>query len=298
MPQIIPETLKPYTFHGVTLDWVGKKNATGLCPFCDHEFAVEVETSKFNCFRCGASGNGISFLRKLWEESKSHTNEYSNLCHDRGFAFDKTLKTWEAAKSLASGDWIIPGRDENGDICQLYRYRLVGDKRKLLGTPGFKHGMFGRHLYDPGCDLVYLCEGPWDCMKFWEVMTSLREGENGFEVTQNSRMSLLAGACVLGVPGCNVFKKEWAKLFAGKGLVILFDNDHPVRNPKTDKITAPASLQGVRRIARILAEAGVQPRGIQWIRWGQEWYNPSLPSGSDIRDLLLRRLNLAAPTEV
>ena len=61
----VPEKLRPYTFHGVELDWHGKEDAIGDCPFCGRErkFRVNVKTGLFRCLVCSegsAKGGGNS----------------------------------------------------------------------------------------------------------------------------------------------------------------------------------------------------------------------------------------------
>ena len=73
MPRLLkdqPESLRPYLFHGVDLTWSDNdKDATAECPMCGDDrgkFGVKLATGVYNCFHCGAQGNGVKFLRRLW----------------------------------------------------------------------------------------------------------------------------------------------------------------------------------------------------------------------------------------
>ena len=66
----VPVGLRPYLFHGMDLTWrEGDSNATGACPQCGHQtkFSVSAETTKFQCWPCGFTGNAIEWLRWLWQ---------------------------------------------------------------------------------------------------------------------------------------------------------------------------------------------------------------------------------------
>ena len=84
MPKIVddtPEGLRPYLYHGVELVWKEtSKQAEGQCPFCGvDKFSVEIETTKYRCFRCGESGNNYEFIRWIWDQSYGATMEYEGL---------------------------------------------------------------------------------------------------------------------------------------------------------------------------------------------------------------------------
>jgi hypothetical protein len=115
------------------------------------------------------------------------------------------------------------------------------------------------------------CEGPWDGMAWWETLQAARSAGLGQR------------ANVLAVPGCSVFNPSWASLLAGKTVVLLFDNDHPREHQ--GRVTK-AGLDGMERVARLLASQEAPPKEIRYIRWGADGYDPELPSGYDVRDWL------------
>jgi hypothetical protein len=289
----VAEKLKPYLFHGVELRINGKQ-ASGDCPFCgrDGKFGVEVETGLWNCFVCKegnekGGGNSSVFLRKLWEVSDAATSDYSELSEERRLLYPDTLLHWQVSQSLTTGKWLVPGFGSKGALNQLYQYTEVNGKMRLLPTPTHGHQLHGLNLFDPTKQTMYICEGPWDGMALWEVLRQAKLNDVGDLVaTANEERSLAADANVLAVPGCNVFFETWLPLFAGKHVVLMFDNDHPRKNEATGRDVEPAGLVGMQRIAKILAAAKQPPESIRYLCWGDNGVDLTLPGGFDVRDAL------------
>lgn len=284
MPAITttPKALRPFLCHGVSLDWRGREQAVGDCPFCGHEgkFYVglrDVDARHFaggwQCHPCGASGNTIGFLRQLWQISERGTRDYEELQAHRGLLSADTLISWNVCRSAITGDWLVPGYNVAGEIVQLYRYIRSAAGRNgqrpgkwlLLATAEMGHGLFGVNLLDPTRDKVFICEGPWDGMALWEVLGG---AEN-----------------VLAVPGCQTFYKSWVSLLAGKDVALLYDSDRPKSLPNGG-MSPPAGLTGMRRAAGVLAGEG-SPASISYLRWGDDGFDPDLKDGYDIRDAMI-----------
>lgn len=298
MPRILrdyPDKLKSYLSLGMDLSYrEGDKEALGDCPWCGREgkFSIDTKTGLWRCLICGegsekGGGNATRFLSKLWEVSYENTKmeDYGRLADDRGVEVD-TLIRWGWAVSTITREWIIPGYNHNGKLLQLYRYARIKDKRRLLATSSMSHQMFGVNLFDPKKPVVYLCEGPWDAMVLWETLAIAKETENGYSMTSSPSASLLSESNVLAVPGCTTFAEEWATLFKDRWVYILFDNDYPKRHPKTGKEIPPASLTGAKRTVRILSGSATPPEEINYLKWGEDGYDPSLPDSLDVRDWL------------
>lgn len=293
MPKIHPEKLRPYLFHGINLSWdKGGKEATGECPFCGKmKFSVSIETGNWRCWTCGGDtekgGAGvITFLRKLWEESEEATRKYSALVTDRKLLQADTLIYWGVVRSVTTDNWLVPGYSVTGKLTQLYQYIPFQERKKLLPTPTLGHQLHGVNLYHKDKSTVYLCEGPWDAMALWEVLGQVKETPQGLVPTANRKKSYLDNSNVLAVPGCLVFFEDWIPLFTDKFVVLMYDNDHPRKHPKTRKEIAPAGLVGMQRVATILNKAKKPPLEIAYHRWGDGGFTPDLPSGHDIRDCL------------
>lgn len=302
MPSVTttPRNLKPFVFHGLDLSYSDQSDeAKADCPFCGREakFSVNIQTGQWRCFVCNSGtdsgkavqgGNISTFLKLLWEHSdKSGSNDYSSLEADRKLILPDTLINWRVARSTITGEWLIPGYNAEGKVNQLYRYAQGYNSRfKLLATPELNHAIFGMNLYNPKKDTVYLCEGPWDAMALYEVLKSSKANPDGspFKMTSNEDLSLLSDSNVLATPGANVFQPTWLKLFAGKRLIMLFDSDHPREHQ--GKVFEPVGHAGMKRIAQSMVRAEDQPREVYHASWGEKGYDPTLPSGWDLRDQL------------
>ncbi len=293
-----PESLRPYLFHGVDLTWSdGDKDATAECPMCGDDrgkFGVKIDTGVYNCFHCGAKGNGVEFLKWLWKASDEATTSYAEMAEYRGLANPDTLLHWGAVRSVFGGGWMVPGFTCEGTLRQLYKFAQIEGKSRLLPTPPktqLGHHLHGVNLYDSDKLDVYLCEGPWDAMVLWEMLGLAKEttDENhapGLTLTASMRSSLLADANVLAVPGCLIFSKSWLPLFADKVVCLMYDSDYPRAHPKTGTPLGSAGQNGMERVAGILSEAKYPPKEINYLRWGVDGYDPDLPSGYDVRDCL------------
>lgn len=292
-----PQHLRPYLFHGVVFGKQSGKEHQGNCVFCGGEkFFLNEESGQWKCFNCSAGspkggGNLDWFLVALHAESDKLTNDYEELAANRKLLCVDTLMHWQVSRSIATGDWLVPGyRTDNRRLSQLYRYvKDAAGKRRLLPTPTLGHGLHGVNLYDPSRPVVYICEGPWDAIALWETLRSAKEdGEGGLAFTASEHSSLLAKASVLAVPGCSTFDASWLRLLEGKDVVMLYDSDHPKVHPKTGQPIQPAGHAGLKRAVGIMATAETPPRGVSYLHWGDEGYDPDLPSGHDVRDALTR----------
>ncbi len=279
-----PDTLRPYIFHGVDLQWrPGDKNAKAECPMCgrsEEHFGVCISGEKsgtFNCYGCPVmpgGGNQYKFLRWLHEVSEQATMEvdYHELAKSRGLQDLTTLIHWGICKSTLTGDWLVPGYSIEDGLNQLYRYTRTSKGARLLPTPTLGHHLFGAatRLFDADKPIAFICEGPWDAMVLWETLRQAKREECN----------------VLGVPGCSTFSKAWLPLFTGRTVNLMYDNDHPRKHPKTGKAIAPAALHGMRRVARMLMAGSEPPSEVNFLRWGEKGYDLNRPSGFDIRDFL------------
>lgn len=282
-----PRPIRPYLFHGVGLNWEsGADQLLSDCPFCGREekFSINVETGQWRCFACGIGedgkdgGNAYTFLRLLWKQSYAEESEYAGLVKDRGVS-EGTLRAWGVCQSILTDYWIVPGYNAKGNIIQLYRWATVWEKRTglrrktLLATPWasrleYSHGLFRPVDYDDSNPSVYLCEGAWDGMKFWEVA---------------GRNDLLKSSSVLAVPGCSTFAESWVPLFGGKEVFVLYDNDYLREDEKTGREIPSAALEGTKRVAGFIGEAAAS---VSYLRWGEKGWTEGLPHGYDVRDLL------------
>jgi hypothetical protein len=298
--------LAPFLHHGLVLaSRPGTRHVYGECPFCgkhQNKFSVAAETGQFDCKRCGTAGNQYDFIRKLHALAVESTTDHDleKLADERNIAPD-TLRAWGVAMSPLTGEWMVPGHDIAGKLDQLYRYAefhnggQVGQvKRRLIPTPGlWKDGNTHRLFGIPTClevkkaHTIYVCEGPWDGMALWEVLGQTRETGGELVPTPSVKSSMRARAAVVATPGANVFLEQWLPLFRGKDVVVLFDNDHPRKNPQGAQIPG-AGLSGVKRVTGLLRTVNVNPRVLFWGNDADPptQHDPGTPSGTDVRDLI------------
>lgn len=300
----VPEKLRPYHHHGVRFTSEGSGHAMPEdCPLCrrgGHKFSVNLTTGLWDCKKCGASGNPLTFVRQLYDLAMAGgttDDDYEKLRADRKLMKANTLKAWGLVKSPLTGEWLVPGHGLDGEVEQLWRYVKCWDgerKRhymKLIPTPGlWPEGkalrLHGLNLWDPSKPEVCLCEGPWDGMALWEVLRCTKLSDGKFAVTGSETSSLAASVNVVAQPGANVFSESWSKLFTGKTTALLYDSDHPRENPPGSGRTTTAGWDGARRTAGILAASSEPPETIKVLTWGPEGYDLGRPSGYDVRDAL------------
>lgn len=287
----IPEAIQPFLFHGLDLDYKDKREALGECPLCGkHKFHVNTENGLWDCKVCSESGNLVQFLEKY--HASLNGEGLSELKNNRKLLDETSLTDWGIAFSHFNQRWYVPGYNSDGIVRQLYRYTPVGNNKRILhATPTLSHQLHGVNLYEKKKPKVFLCEGPWDGVALYEILKRTKQTDSGLTRTGNSEISLLKDINVLAVPGCTTFYESWCKLFTGKDVVLLYDSDHPRTNPKTGTEVASAGYSGMKRVAKILLEGSDAPSSISYLNWGVDGYDPTLPSGTDIRDVLSQSSN-------
>ncbi len=295
---VTPKHLRPYVFHGVHLEWRdGDDHALGDCPFChkENKFSVNQVTGLWRCYVCGkgsdrGGGNEYTFLRELhgMSVSATQTEDYAMLAQDRRLLYPETLVSWGVCRSVITGDWMVPGYNADGKLTQLYRYvRGDGGRMVLKGTWEMAQGLFGVDLWDGNKSETHYCEGPWDGMAYWETLRGTKLVDGKYSPTSSEASSLLSDINVLAVPGCGSFPEPWTKLGGGKRVRLLYDNDHPKENPPGSGRFVQPGYDGMRRATGILSRAEDLPIEVQYLKWGEGGYDPTLSSGHDVRDLLV-----------
>lgn len=280
----------------------GSDQAVAECPWCGKAkfFVGTANKGKhfaggWECKICGESGNGYTFLRKLWKTSYDATNanDYTKLAVDRRLLRWETLRAWGACRSFISGRWIVPGWNAEGSLVNLYRWERTPkpgkpDAHALLGTKGLASAMFGvvpefRNARRRG---VYVCEGPWDGMAWWEMLRSVKHLEGGRHgPTGNLSSSLGADVEVWAVPGANTFGESWSAIFEGaEWAALLYDSDHP-REVDGRRVDG-AGIAGMRRVAQRVAVAETKPKEMRYLQWGPDGFDANRPTGTDVRDVL------------
>lgn len=286
------DRLRPYRHHRMDLSARTATHAHATCPFCgrDGKWACDIASGLWRCLVCAAGsaaggGNAVTFIRCLHEAAVSRADAafHAAITADRGCS-PAAAAAWGAAPSPIDGAWLLPGYGTDGRLDQLYRRSRVTDDGewvwRLMPTPdvwpdpGRGHAL---HLpiedFDPECPDVYICEGPWDGMVFWDAV----------------RGSPIAPCQVIAVPGCNVWRDEWTTFCRGKNVTLLFDSDHP-----REIAAGRTSRSGYDGMARVAKKLSGYAASVRWLRWGEDGYDPDRPSGWDVRDHLTSSPDRAA----
>lgn len=276
-----PVMLRPFVAHGFDPRRVTDEEAEGECPFCGgSKFfvgLVERDARHFpggwTCHNCGISGNVYGWLSEVWTRSHARTPDLGSLEENRGVPAD-VLRVYGVTRSVTTGEVIVPGYNVEGAIVNLYRYKPVGKAGKsiMIPTPGggLNPGFFGEPDPPTDCDTVVVCEGVWNAAAWRSVVPDVK-------------------TVIVGTPGAGVWSDQWTDLCVGKDVVVLYDNDHPKTHPTTGAVTQ-AGWTGTRKVCGAVSRVS---RSVKYLDWGadtnDEGYNPNLPTGHDVRDLVIDR---------
>lgn len=281
--------LEPYLFLGVDIDPEGHpKEAIGDCPLCDKEAHLYINkaTGLWDCKHC-ESGNIPIFIKQFHESCWNYTTDeaLAELAEERGVPVD-VLWEHEVAQNYLLGHWLIPVRNPKGAIVNLLSW--AGPGQAPMSLPGQSLHLLGADRITKQHTTVWVCEGPWDMMAWQGVLGGLKEkkmrGQSRLIPTTVAKDSLLAAHAVVAVPGSGTFKDTWVDHFKDREARILYDNDHPKKNPITGK-TVKAGYDGAAKAA---AKIGRVASDVEILKWGPNGYTKKLPSGFDIRDLVTR----------
>ena len=314
MPQLddTPRTLKPYLFHGLDLSYGknigGGSQAVGDCFCCGKEkhFFVDIESGQYQCKVCLAEGNIPGFIRQLWEQSFASTNDYTELRKDRKLLSDDTLKSWGVAKSITTGEWLLPayGNDKKIHNLAVFRYSQSAEKRILQWTSTLGQHAFGLNLFDTKKPEVIITES-WNGLALYEVLKHGKFSETAMGnlskviYTNGVRDSIYAKTNVVSIGGANALPESLLQLLSDKIVYLLFDNDHAhdktLANGNIKRILGAGFLGSKRAVNTLLQPSPYysSPSEIHYLRWGErEGFDPKLPHGYDIRDILTKKSRL------
>lgn len=252
--------IKAFAHHGFLVeDAVGEDNLVGDCHFCGKEnhLRVNKQTGQWRCLVCESAGNLYTFIRKWHEHCLAETSKekLKELSKDRGISL-ALLEARKLAFDSLNECWLLPinKRNDAGKVVMvnLKTWKRIDAKTtEFQGTPTCAQHIYNIDaLLDFEGEQVYIAEGEWDTL-------ALIDSESFSEEE----------ACIVGLPGAQTFKDEWADLFGKKNVVLLHDNDEPGRS-------------GVRTVTKRLSMANNAPSSIKVLTWPE-----GTPSGFDIRDL-------------
>jgi hypothetical protein len=293
----LPDTLKPYHYHGVELRYKEKeKYAMGDCPWCggDKKFGVRVESGLWKCWVCAdgekEGGNTVTFVRRLWELSKKQTKmeQYEQYAMEKHICSPQSLIDWGLAWNSLTRHWIAPGFGITKTLSTLYVLSPFKKPNgttimRWLPTPAMGMKIYGLHLFDTKKPVVYVCEGFNDGVALYEVLKAAKVVKEQLVLTTSVKESLLADANVIAIPGCGQWQPSWNKLIEGKEVRIMFDNDYP--DPKFPDAFG-AGYAGTIRTATLMYHESHKALSVEGLVWGVGGHEKSLPDGYDVRDCL------------
>lgn len=256
----LPDHVRTFNFYGADLKPMGAQYQ-GDCVFCgkqDH-FYTDKKEGMWDCKVCLRKGNHITFLEQLLDAAKEETTDedWKKLEDSRGIPRQHMVRRELA---WAGGRWLVPVRADTGRVRDLRVY----DFKQLIATAGCKVQLWGadRLAKSKSGAKVWLCEGEWDglAMEWLLYRCNQRVHEDGRTI-------------VVAVPGAGTFKEEWFKLFAGKDVISLFDNDE-------------AGDKGAEKVFEKLSGIAKSMRFVHWPR--------SEKLGYDTRDYVRASLTTSA----
>ena len=246
------DAVRPFDAHGVNLRRTVGRERVGDCPMCgkrDH-FFVHAERGTYECKVCGESGNAITFLGWIAKAAAASTTRERllQLSAHRGIP---TGVLRDGSVGFRDGEWLIPCFSETGTVRDIRRY----DGKKLMCTAGCKNQLWGADRLAASGEnaTVLLLEGEWD----------------GLAARWLARDAGEDMVCV-AVPGATTFKPEWAKLFAGKRVLTVYDNDDA---GDRGQIKAEKALRGVASELKHVCWPETQPEGYDMRDFARERVN-------------------------
>lgn len=241
--------LKGFAEHGVVFNKVVGTQAKGDCPFCgkaDHLY-VNHNNRMWDCKACGQKGGFGKFLLEIakldGERFSKDKTARAKLAESRGLS-PSTLEDWGVGFNGEFYTVPVPALDGSGEfLCDLRRYRIG---QSSMSTSGGKVGLVGAERMDAKCEKVWLCEGEWDAMAMSELLDANKQK-----------------GVALGLTGAEQFRAEWAAMFTGKDVVVVFDNDY-------------AGVRGENKVHEAIRGAA---RSLRFVHWPAEF-----KKGFDLRD--------------
>lgn len=241
------KAVKAYWQHGFIPLGETETQIFGRCPFCSNNDSLYVnkDTKAWDCKVCGKEGGFLKFLEAIAElcQEQFKGTVAIKLAKSRGLSL-KILKSFKVGFNPITKHYCFPVIGAAGKRFHDLRIYKNG---KLISTATCKTGLLNWEKILKN-EIIYLCEGEWDCMVMQSVIDKLG----------------IKKAVATSVPGAAVFKAEWISLFAGKEVIALYDNDEP-------------GQKGALKVFNLLK---TECKQLHFLHWFDDF-----PVNFDIRDL-------------
>lgn len=261
-------TSNPYTFHG--LEVLEEKNSPKGkqgrcdCPFCGKEghFFFNYHNIQHNCRRCGTSGNQFTFFQQLYLQAYESTTkqDYQQLSEERNL--DPRALTYTGfAHNPLNDSWLIPGFNDKRKLVNLYKvikFTRGKDKGKyrILSAPGCTQQLFLSNRLRPDISTIYILEGHWDTVAFYQLLTTHRTKGSRLVKTRSPEESLYSSRDVVGLPGATTFPADWLTYLKGKTCYFIYDDDE-------------GGEQGKQHLQKLLEKNGNPAKAVHLLNWQQ-----------------------------
>ncbi len=217
----------PYEQHGVEImGRTAEGGGIGNCPWCRDRsgsskrgmrtFFIRADGEVWDCKTCGRRGNLSVFFLHMFRHNASYApiKILNGLSVDRGGLEVRTFRSWGVGwngSRYTYPAWIASERDRV-EILAPSDIRLYRTSKRPVSSVGGHAGLImpvrkGEAEFR-NSKRIYVCEGEWDGMAWWEALRS-----QGIEDD------------VVAVPGATIFPQKTLGLFKNKEVVFLYDND-------------------------------------------------------------------------
>jgi|688.fasta_scaffold50389_4 hypothetical protein len=275
---------KSFEFHYVNLKKNGKNQCLGDCPFCGKtgHFFVQNTTGKWDCKRCGESGNLYTFMTRLHQQYMENMSDsdFEIISGLRGEFLPPELLKKHGVCLDVSGNVVIPYRKPGAENLTNLKIWDINSK-KSYNTPNCM-SLYYVSWNNDNSGPIYVCEGEWDALALVHLFNASK---------QNS-----INHSIVAVPGANTFKESWSKVFDGREAILLYDNDHDKKMKNSDKTFNPAK-DGMERAAGIITKNAKDKlhTSVSMIDWTRHAGYEKLSDGYDIRDYVMDAMKRKKP---
>jgi len=228
------------------------------CPFCNKKEHLYINPNNllWDCKRCGRSGNFEQFLHQVAIENEKLITPpmLKKICLNRGLR-KQTLMDWGVGYNPHYEFYTIPANGNQKRITTDLRKYKIGNS--TYATSGAKLSfVVPKEVYNS--ETVWVCEGEWDGMAWYEVLRKIELHDD-----------------VYSVIGANNFPNNLMPLLDNKIVNLLYDNDD-------------VGTVGMQKAFKRLEFIAKKVNCIHWPK--------GLPEGFDIRDLYSSKNKIARHT--
>jgi len=203
------KSIKAFKQHGFYPESSSGDQIIGNCIFCEkkNKFYVNIKTKKWDCKVCGLHGGFKTFLMEVATHCKQFFtgSKAKELSKNKSIS-KNTLKSFNVGYNPHTSNYIYPVYNiEQTEVLDIRIYK----NNRFISTATCKTTLGNWKEFMKGDRKIWICEGEWDGMAFYEAM-QLKE---------------IKEVSIVWVPGVEIFKGDWTIYFKDKDVRIVYDND-------------------------------------------------------------------------